>query len=121
MAQSDSMFTMLGSDLSNGTASQQPPLPDVTPAPADITLKTVQVETYQLWDSSDVARYRKDMKTLLNGTTSGTHMILAKEPLKFVDTADGSGYLAHLQWAEFKKEDIKYKSTPVKGKAEEQK
>jgi hypothetical protein len=82
-----------------------------------VELKEVVVRTYDLGDPSQHDQYVKDTATLLMGTALRTHVILAKEPLRFTESSGGPRYIAHMQWAEFTIIQEPIKTTPVGGSA----
>lgn len=81
----------------------------------DVTLREVVVRTYDLGDEDQCGQYTHDLEALMLGVTLRTHVILAKEPLRFVE-AGTPRYIAHLQWAEFELTETPITTRPV-GKA----
>lgn len=67
---------------------------------AKVELREVVVRTYDLGDDEQRQQYVYDMELLLIGVANKTHVMLAKEPLRFIDGA-APRYVAHMQWAEF--------------------
>lgn len=67
-----------------------------------VDMKEVCVRTYDLSNEKELTQYQTDLEHILIGVPLKTHVLLCKLPPQFVSDGNGSRYIAHMQWVEYR-------------------
>ena len=63
-----------------------------------VKVKDIRVETYDLSDPKQVAKYRKDRKHIMDGLIAKKLAVMFSDK-RFVESIPG--YMAHMEWVEY--------------------